>query len=210
VDTNVALTPAIICRPLALQHDAGVTCGFRFESGTDWLGQTRALAYAADLGSWSSALADALANVDVLALEFNHDDWLERHSGRPRSLTARIMGDHGHLANHQAAALVDQVLARSAPGRLRHLVQLHLSRQCNRPGLARSATSRILREHDPMIRLHTADQNSPGPWLAAGPLGQRRKPPSARPRLAVQQPWLPGWETSLECPFAADSNTLSL
>src|SRR5437868_478931 len=71
LNTAFTLAEGIVCRPLDLNHDAGITCGFRFEGGPDRLGQTWALAYAADLGSWDPALAEALADVEVLALEFN-------------------------------------------------------------------------------------------------------------------------------------------
>src|SRR5262249_58433243 len=81
-------------------------------------------------------LADALADVDLLALEFNHDVGLERSSGRSPYLIARVLGEEGHLSNEQAANLLREVLRRSPPGRLRQLVQLHLSRECNRPHLA--------------------------------------------------------------------------
>ena len=86
VGATISLGDQIACRPLALRHDGGMTCGFRFEGGPDSLGQTWALAYAADLGSWDTALAEALANVDVLALEFNHDEPLEKQSGRGQAL----------------------------------------------------------------------------------------------------------------------------
>ena len=101
--------------------------------------------YATDLGTWQSSLAEALANVDILALEFNHDVAMEKSSGRDPQLIARVLGDAGHLSNEQAAALVREVLLRSQPNRMRHLVQLHMSRQCNRPTLARAVAERVLR-----------------------------------------------------------------
>ena len=120
-------------------------------------------------------MARLLLDVDVLALEFNHDVALERGSGRSPRLIARVLGDHGHLSNEQAAALVRHVLRLSEPGRLRHLIQMHLSRDCNRPALARQAVG-DLPEH---IEVHTAVQHRPGPRLAIanGSLGntdQRR------------------------------------
>jgi len=64
-------------------------------------------------------------DVDLLALEFNHDVHMECASGRTAALIARVLGDQGHLSNDQAAALLREVLRRSRPGRLRHVVQLH-------------------------------------------------------------------------------------
>src|SRR5207244_1959677 len=76
------LAPGLRCRPLPLRHDGGATFGFRFETSGNLFDQPLALGYAADLGSWTDELARALANVDLLALEFNHDVELERSSGR--------------------------------------------------------------------------------------------------------------------------------
>src|SRR5262245_11395991 len=127
------------CRPLPVRHDSGATFAFRLDGPTDLFGGGTSLGYAADLGTWDEALAADLADVDLLAVEFNHDLDMERRSGRPAFLIRRVLGDEGHLSNDQAAELVRAVLARSAAGRLRHLVQLHLSGDCNPPHLARPA-----------------------------------------------------------------------
>jgi phosphoribosyl 1,2-cyclic phosphodiesterase len=177
VGASLPLAPALSCLPFALRHDGGLTCGFRFEGPAG-----AALAYAADLGSWCPTVAGLLAGVDLLALEFNHDVDLERSSGRSPRLIARVLGDHGHLSNDQAAALVRHVLSLSRPGRLRHVVQMHLSRDCNRPVLARRALAGL----PPEIEVHTARQDQPGPRLAVGN-GVPRDP-------AYVQPSLPGWE----------------
>src|SRR5262249_32951214 len=114
---DFALAPNLRCRALPLRHDGGPTFGFRFEATSALFGRPAALGYAADLGSWDDGLADALADVDVLAVEFNHDVELERLSGRMPRLIARVLGDDGHLSNAQAAALVRAVLTRSPAGR---------------------------------------------------------------------------------------------
>src|SRR5262245_56243637 len=192
------------CRPFRLRHDGSVTCGFRFEAAGDLFGRPCALAYAADLGCWQGETARILANADVLALEFNHDVGMQYASGRSPRLIRRVLGDEGHLSNVQAAALVREVVRLSAPGRLRHLVQLHLSRECNRPELAAAAAAAALLGCDPPVSVHTAQQDTPGPCLSVGgPDGgaaparprahrTRRVKPSALP--AFVQPWLPGWE----------------
>ncbi|HLN27974.1 MAG TPA: MBL fold metallo-hydrolase [Gemmataceae bacterium] len=163
-----SLGPGLRCRPLALRHDGGATFGFRFEIASDLFSPPYALGYAADLGSWTDELAGQLAEVDVLALEFNHDEDLERASGRSPQLIARVLGEDGHLSNTQASMLLQEVLRRSTPGRLQHLVQLHLSRDCNRPGLAAEAAQTILNEFEPSIRLRTASQDEPSPKIIVG------------------------------------------
>jgi phosphoribosyl 1,2-cyclic phosphodiesterase len=159
--TEFAITQAIRCRPLALRHDGGATFGFRFEVLNGSSGYPCALGYAADLGSWTGELAESLADVDVLALEFNHDVELENSSGRPPELIARVLGDEGHLSNAQAAELLRDILRRSMPGRPRHLVQLHLSRECNRPALAVKAAEAALADCPHPITIHTASQHEP-------------------------------------------------
>jgi phosphoribosyl 1,2-cyclic phosphodiesterase len=197
-DAPLALAEGLSCRPFRVRHDGGLTCGFRFEGSSGLLGQPCALGYATDLGSWPAELVPILADVDALALEFNHDVILERASGRSPRLIARVLGDHGHLSNVQAAALVRQVLTASEPGRLRHLVQMHLSRDCNRPDLA----VRSLGELPAGVQVHTARQDEVGPCLAVGEdgtarvrrRGRRSRPPRTGTTPPFFQPLLPGWD----------------
>jgi ribonuclease BN (tRNA processing enzyme) len=201
-DQDFMVSATLNCRPLRLRHDGGLTFGFRFEGPLDFYRQPCALAYAADLGSWHPELARSLADVDVLALEFNHDVDLERASNRSPRLIARVLGDDGHLSNAQAAALLREVVRLSAPGRLQHVVQLHLSRDCNRPALAAETARRTLAEANAAVTVHTARQDEPGPWLDVGVSANgiprpRSRPRRARPTASSQamnsQPWLPGW-----------------
>jgi phosphoribosyl 1,2-cyclic phosphodiesterase len=196
---ELALAPQLRCWPLPLSHDGGATFGFRLEGGADLFGPATALAYAADLGCWDEGLVGGLADVDLLAIEFNHDVDLELRSGRFPGLIARVLGDEGHLSNAQAAGLLRAVLARSPAGRLQHVVQLHLSRDCNRPALAHEAAQVVLGELAPGVELHTARQDQAGATLhlngIAGkrrrgrPAGSRR---AARPSSALTQRWLFG------------------
>jgi phosphoribosyl 1,2-cyclic phosphodiesterase len=150
------------CIPISVKHDAEVTCGFRFE-GADW-----AIAYATDLGCWTPALARRLADVDLLALEFNHDVEMQLTSGRHPRLIRRILGDRGHLSNEQGADLFAEVLRLSAPGRVQQLVQLHLSDDCNRPDLAERAALRVLDSLALDMPIHTTSQGRAGPSLQLG------------------------------------------
>src|SRR5262249_39750516 len=151
------------------------TFGFRLECSPDLFGSAWAIGYLADLGCWTAAQAEALANVDVLALEFNHDEEMERNSGRPSELFERVLGDWGHLSNDQAAAFLQAILDRSTPGVIRHLVQMHLSRECNQPKLAQGAARRVLESCSPKTELHTAQQKSPGPILMLERPGRRSR-----------------------------------
>jgi phosphoribosyl 1,2-cyclic phosphodiesterase len=191
--------PGLSCRAFEVRHDSGPTFGFRVEGPADLLGRRAAVGHASDLGTWSVPVVEALLDVDLLALEFNHDVELERRSSRPAILVARVLGDEGHLSNDQAAALVRAVLARSAPGRLRHLVQLHLSRDCNRPTLARKAAAEALLAANAKATVHTAEQGAPGKTLLLDPTAaprarQARSVAAVKAAPLLRQAWLPGME----------------
>ena len=172
--------------PFEVPHDDEPTCGFRIE------GPAGALGYATDLGTWSERVARHLCDVDILAVEFNHDVKLQRSSGRPRMLIERALSDRGHLSNDQAARLVAHVLRNTEPGRMRHVVLLHLSQQCNHPRLAHAAASSALGRHGKAIEIQVARHHAPSALLTTG----RR--PSGRCRLErlvpMRQAMLPGWE----------------
>ncbi len=165
------------CVPFVVSHDAAMTCGFRFE-GPGW-----AIGYAADLGSWTQKHVQQLADVDLLALEFNHDVALQMSSGRHSRLIRRVLGDRGHLSNAQAAGLFREIVQASEPGRLRQLVQLHLSRDCNRPELAAAAAQGVLDRLAIDMAIHTTCQGQAGPSLELGKVVRRVRTPIMQPML---------------------------
>jgi hypothetical protein len=158
--------PGARCRALTLKHDGGATFGFRIEAEPSATGPNWAVGYVADLGSWEASLPRDLADVDVLALEFNHDVELQLASGRARWLIQRVLGEFGHLSNTQGARLLEECASHSTPGRLRHVVQLHLSRDCNRPALAVAAALAVIERRNLKAVLHTASQNLPSPTIS--------------------------------------------
>lgn len=191
-DRELWLTPLLRCLPFEVSHDEP-TYGFRFEAALDDGTDFCSLGYAADLGTWGRQQAHALADVDLLALEFNHDVAMQRESGRSPSLIRRVLGNQGHLSNEQAAGLLGEVLRLSTPGRLRHVVQLHLSRDCNRPALAVKAAREILRQQGHDIKVHTASQHQVGPSLHLGK-GRRATKTASHRLKRFKQPVLPGFE----------------
>ena len=150
------------CRPFRVRHDGGATFGFRFESADS------AFAYVADLGCWDRGLLERLLNVQLLALEFNHDPELLRQSPRPPWLVHRILGDEGHLSNAQACELVGEVLKGSDADRLRQLVLLHISRECNSADLAAESARTALTQFGSVANVFAAEQQEPSPWFIIG------------------------------------------
>jgi phosphoribosyl 1,2-cyclic phosphodiesterase len=172
--------------PITLLHDGGPTFGFRIEASPGRRARPVSIGYLADTGSWSERMADVLADVDVLGVEFNHDVAMQKSSGRPWILIKRNLGDRGHLSNRQGAELVEAVLHRSRRGAMKHLVLLHLSRQCNEPGLAIEAARSAVRAAGRRVVVHAARQDPAHPnlWIsparrAARAAVSRTAPPGA-------------------------------
>lgn len=186
-DERPFLTPGgLRVEPLAMRHDGGPTFGFRIEGRESRRGRPVAVGYLADTGCWTDDMADGMADVDLLGVEFNHDVELQRRSGRPYHLIARNLGDRGHLSNGQGAAFVEAVIGRSRPGSVRHLVLLHLSEQCNRPDLAASAARTAVRGSGRRVAIHVASQWEASPRLDVSP-GRRTK--RVEPGEVVGFPW---------------------
>jgi phosphoribosyl 1,2-cyclic phosphodiesterase len=110
-------------------HDELGSASFRFVIERKNL-RAGHLGWATDVGRPTDELARHLAGVDVLAVESNYCPVMERESDRPEFLKRRVMGGAGHLSNQQSVELTRRV------GPKKHVVLLHLSRQCNTPELA--------------------------------------------------------------------------
>jgi phosphoribosyl 1,2-cyclic phosphodiesterase len=202
LETIFQMDANLSCLPFPVRHDGGMTCGFRFEGLPDLFGQSPALGYAADLGSWDIQTVQKLANVDVLAVEFNHDVILQKASNRSRRTIARNLGHAGHLSNDQAAALVRAVLDASEPGRLQHVVQLHISESCNRPALVEGVMQHLVAQSAQHLQVHLTHARRTSPilsfggrhdWLTARKRsnGRARADRRATPARFLQ-PFLPG------------------
>lgn len=145
--------PTLTVHPIRNLHDSLGSYAFRFRAEAGTLG------FATDLGSVTPGFLDHFAGVDVLAIESNYCPSLQLESPRPDFLKRRIMGGSGHLSNQQS---FEAVRAISASGRLRHILLLHLSRQCNSPELVRG-----LYRSEPELarRLTITCQNEPTDWI---------------------------------------------
>lgn len=178
--------------PIPVSHDGGPTFGFRVEFGSIRRARRVSLGYLADTGCWNDHMADALTDVDVLGIEFNHDVELQRRSGRPAALIARNLGNHGHLSNDQGAGLLTTVLRNSRSGTPRHVVLLHLSRECNRREIAVQAAKAAIRAEHRRVVVHVGEQDFPGPSLVIHP-GRARA--GANPRMTASAAAFP-WEAA--------------
>lgn len=115
--------PGLTVEPLLQHHDRRGVSAFRLRCRGGDVG------FATDLGRITPELIEHFRGVDLLAIESNYCPRMQAASGRPEFLKQRIMGGSGHLSNEQCAQVAEAV----GP---RHVVLLHLSRQCNTPQLA--------------------------------------------------------------------------
>jgi phosphoribosyl 1,2-cyclic phosphodiesterase len=120
--------------PFPVPHDAREPVQYVIDDGDGRLGVLT------DIGHPTPHLVQALSRLTALVLETNHDAALLADSAYPVSLKRRISGRYGHLENAESA----RVLAALDRSRLRRVVAAHLSRQNNRPDLARQALAPVL------------------------------------------------------------------
>ena len=143
---------ALQLMPFPVAHDAAEPLQYVFGDGD------RRLGVLTDIGAPADAVFSALAGIDALLLECNHDVEMLRASAYPPFLKVRILGDHGHLSNAQAAALLQQLDCR----RLRWVAAAHLSRRNNQPHLARAALAAVVGCADEEVLV--ADQDNGLTW----------------------------------------------
>jgi len=161
-ETPFEIVEGVTFRPLPLPHDCPPTFGFRVESAGEG-GRIFKLGYVADLGYEFSGLAQQIHDVDVLALEFNHDEDMERNSGRPARLIERVLGNEGHLSNRQAADVFANILRMAnGTGGPKVLVQMHLSEECNQPDLAYRVAQDVVERHGASTKVFTTKQDRRG------------------------------------------------
>ena len=98
-----------------------------------------------DLGYVFSGLREAVASLDAVVLESNHDSDMLAVGPYSESLKRRIRGQGGHLSNSEAA----DVLA-AGKDRLQWACLAHLSEENNDPQLALRAHRQVLGDQFPL------------------------------------------------------------
>ena len=161
---------AVRVTPIAVRHDAAEPVGYRL----DWPGFS--MAVVTDLGQAEAAVRDAVADCELLVLEFNYDVDMLRWGKYPGWLKGRVSSSRGHLSNFQA----QQFLRRVAGPRLREVVLIHLSKENNRPDLADEMAKRALADW-PRVKVTVAAREEPGELLRIPTSGTvRRTMPTVR------------------------------
>ena len=143
----------IVVETFAVPHDAHDPVGFLLRTASANIGVLT------DLGHCTRLVLERVRTANALILEANHDvKLLQDCPYRPWSLKQRILSRHGHLSNEAAADTVEQIMSPN----LRHLFLGHLSRECNRPDLARGVVQeRLQRIGANHVDLQLASQERP-------------------------------------------------
>lgn len=137
-------------RSFSTSHDAADPVGYRVDSADGSLGLLT------DTGFVTDAAREALAGVDTLLLEANHDLELLQYGSYPYFLKKRILGDEGHLSNHAAA----EFACFAARGGTRDILLAHLSKENNTPELAEYTVARALQSAGLSVRLGVAPRDT--------------------------------------------------
>jgi phosphoribosyl 1,2-cyclic phosphodiesterase len=143
----------IAIQPFTVPHDAADPCGFVFQA------EGIRMALATDLGYMPENVKRALAGIDVLLLESNHDLEMLRDGPYPWSVKQRVLSRVGHLSNDATA----EFLARDYDGGAAYIVLGHLSESNNAPELARIAAERAIGDRMTLLgnRILLAEQAVP-------------------------------------------------
>ncbi len=113
----------ITVKPVPVPHDAAEPCQFIFKAAD------RLFGILTDLGCITPHITAAYQQLDLLLLECNHDSQMLADGPYPPKLQARVGGNMGHLNNHQAMSLLENI----STTQLQHLVLGHLSEKNNHP-----------------------------------------------------------------------------
>ncbi|MBA3469074.1 MAG: MBL fold metallo-hydrolase [Herpetosiphonaceae bacterium] len=149
----------------AVSHDAADPVGYRLEHPQG------CVALATDLGEWTPELCRQLAPADLLIIEANHQPDRLRWCGYSRVLQQRILGQRGHLANEQTAALL--LALHHLDPRARTVWLAHLSQRSNTPALAlTSVLSALETAAVRSMQVSVAPRSQPGPHWRYQPATQ--------------------------------------
>lgn len=133
-DARVIEVGDLQLHPFAVPHDAREPLQLSCTDGA------RRLGVLTDLGHAPPSVLESVAGCHALLLECNHEPDLLEASAYPPFLKRRVGGDLGHLANAQAA----EILQTLQHERIGPVVAAHLSRKNNHPDLARAALAGAL------------------------------------------------------------------
>lgn len=127
----------IAITPFDTHHDANQSVGYCIEN------ESSKVSIVSDTGTVSKAMMSHIAGSDLLMMEFNYDEHMLKNGRYPAFLKKRILSNHGHMSNADAA----EIVCYAANQGCRKFVLSHLSRDNNTPEAAYDAAFQGLLEH---------------------------------------------------------------
>ncbi|MGV8083384.1 MAG: MBL fold metallo-hydrolase [Coriobacteriia bacterium] len=137
--------------PFKVAHDSAEPVGFRIESRSGYR-----FGMMTDTGVLTPDAAEALADVDLLGLECNHDLRMLAEGPYPYHVKRRIRSGVGHLSNDAAA----DTLERLASDQLKRVCALHRSQTNNTASLAKDTLVARARALGLGVRIDLARQDA--------------------------------------------------
>ena len=158
----------------ATSHDAAASYGFRFDlqdcpnaastqntqvrsSNANAQTGARSIGFMTDTGVVTGSAHECLQDVDILAIEANHDPDMLKRGPYPYPLKQRIASDKGHLSNQQSAQELRSLLG----NRLAQVVAMHVSQNNNLYELALSSLQQVLTQEGHPAVARVAFQSRP-------------------------------------------------
>lgn len=162
----------LVVESFSIPHDAQDPVGFLVRTSAGNVG------FLTDLGHATRLVLERIRHAHALVLEANHDvKMLQDCPHRPWSLKQRILGRHGHLSNEAAADAAEEIMSQD----LRTIYLGHLSRECNRPELARRVVAeRLERIGANHVEITVTSQSVPCPTLTLGSVAPAPVSPGAQ------------------------------
>ena len=110
--------------PLKLSHDVDNCFGYMFKEGETG---NKTFGYITDTGYIPEEYLDLISNLQVIAIESNHDVQMLKNSKRPWPLIQRILSKNGHLSNVQCCEYIKNFNYQY----VKTLILSHVSEECN-------------------------------------------------------------------------------
>ena len=144
----------ILVSPMPVPHDAREPLQYRFDY------KDKSIAIITDLGKITKHVVQKLSRINLLVLEFNHDEEMLRDSDYPASLKKRINGEYGHLENKESLKL----LASISHSDLAWVIAAHLSEKNNKIELVKKMIFEIVDKHKSNVGV--IDQDLGLEWIS--------------------------------------------
>ena len=130
----------LVIHPFSTSHDAIDPVGVRISAAETVIG------YCTDLGHVTTEVRERLRGLNALVLESNHEPALLSIAPYPASLKSRIASRRGHLSNHVASALLEELL-QEENCKLELVVAAHISEKANDPFIVRDSLQTAIGKH---------------------------------------------------------------